>query len=86
MTPRLVVGRTRGFGFVFRERLGTMPSPAGVEAAVQSTWLSFPGLMDRKYTPRIFALVCRRSAVRGRSSGGKPVVGRYLPFIADDGR
>src|SRR5688572_165166 len=85
MTPFLVVGSTRALGLAFRERLGTTPSPDGVEAAVQSTWLSFPGLMARKYTRVIFARVCRRSAVHGRSSASPPAVGRYLPPVAGFG-
>src|SRR5687767_8645977 len=80
MTLRRVCA-SGGVRFLLAESPGPTSSPPGVAAAVQSTWLSLPGLMGRKYTPRAAVRGCLRSAAGSRSSGRTPIVGRYLPLV-----
>src|SRR5688500_1461979 len=66
MTLRFVWGMTRGL-VCWRERPGTMRSPWGVAAAVQSTWLSLPALMAEIYPRLVY--------------GGMSAIGCIEPFV-----
>ena len=63
----------------FTRQAGAVLLACGVAAAVQSMLLSMP--MGRKYTREFTRRGMSASDTNGRSSGGGPVVGRYLPFV-----